>query len=102
MFRNSSGDSTSILPVISFFKALGMNDEAILNIFDKNPYITQSLNNEDYNRSHILKDPQIVNLLIRDTKDSVAEGRARTIDLKLKNMIYHSKKYIDTDDTLIV
>ena len=102
MFRNSSGDSTSILPVTSFFKALGMNEEEILNIFDKNPYITESLNKEDYNRSQILKDPQIVNLLKTVTKDSVAEDRARTIDFKLKKMIYDFKKYIDTDDKLIV
>ncbi|MGL4647699.1 MAG: DNA-directed RNA polymerase subunit beta [Mycoplasmoidaceae bacterium] len=101
MFRNSSGDSTSILPITSFLKALGLSVDEILNIFDNNSYIKESLLKEDYSRAKIMNDHNIMTMLKNVTKDTVSDDKARTIDFKLKKLIYNYKAFVAENDKLI-
>ncbi len=100
MFRNSSGESTSILPVTSFFKALGMTVDEILEIFDNNSHIVESLNKEDYSREKIMDDSQIATLFKSVNKSNIVDDRARTIDFKLKKLIYEYKVFKEANPDL--
>ncbi|MEG0123946.1 MAG: DNA-directed RNA polymerase subunit beta [Malacoplasma sp.] len=93
MFRDSIGESTCLVPITTFLKALGLNEKEILDMFDNNCYIVESLKFENYNRKNVL-DEYIsdMNKSSNLINSNLALSRSIGIDNKLRNLV---KEYKD-------
>jgi DNA-directed RNA polymerase subunit beta len=102
MMRNALGDAAPSFPATQILKAFGMTQDEILEIFNHDDYIVNTLYSEKiYNHQNILDDEYI--LSIRKTADDVSRGktadRGSPIDSKLKKIVFEyveEKKKADT------
>ena len=90
IIRNSQGDNVSVFYVTEVLKAFGLSQEEILRIFKDNVYIINSLFRENYNRSNILDEFELLNYrkFYRDgmsIEKIISSGSP--IDIKLKTSI---------------
>jgi DNA-directed RNA polymerase subunit beta len=91
MMRNALGDAAPSFPATQILKAFGMTQDEILDVFNHDDYIVNTLFSEKiYNHQNILDDEYI--LSIRKTADDVAKGktadRGSPIDTKLKKIVF--------------
>lgn len=85
MFRDATGESTCVVSVTTFFKALGLTGKEILRIFNDNELIVKSIQSENYNAEKIF-DYDDVKRLIEETKSGVTNQRI-SIDNKLRTLV---------------
>ena len=85
MFRDATGESTCVVSVTTFFKALGLTGNEILRIFNDNELIVKSIQSENYNAEKIF-DYDDVKRLIEETKSGVTNQRI-SIDNKLRTLV---------------
>ncbi|MDR1991473.1 MAG: DNA-directed RNA polymerase subunit beta [Mycoplasmataceae bacterium] len=95
MMRNTLGDASPSFPATQLLKAFGMTQDEILDAFNNDDYIVNTLYSEKiYTHQNILDDEYI--LSIRKTADDVAKGktadRGSPIDTKLKKIVF---EYVD-------
>jgi DNA-directed RNA polymerase subunit beta len=91
MMRNALGDAAPSFPATQILKAFGMTQDEILEMFNHDDYIVNTLYAEKiYNHQNILDDEYI--MAIRKTADDVAKGktadRGSPIDTKLKRIVF--------------
>jgi DNA-directed RNA polymerase subunit beta len=91
MMRNALGDAAPSFPATQLLKAFGMTQDEILEMFNHDDYIVNTLFAEKvYNHQNILDDEYI--MAIRKTADDVAKGktsdRGSPIDTKLKKIVF--------------
>ena len=97
MFRDATGESTCVVPVTVFLKALGLTEKMILDIFGQSTQILKSLKNEAYNKEDIFEFDDFLNLKrsFSHGDSSSSTSRGVGIDAKLKDL-YREYREIST------
>jgi len=89
-FRSPMGTKVHKCASTIFLKALGFNSSKILEIFDNNPAISNTLNNESYNYETITNDFRYVNLLEAMNSVEKAEDKYKIgspLEIRIKKAI---------------
>lgn len=85
MFRDATGESTCLVSITTFFKALGITESEIRNIFNDNEFIINSLENESYNKKDIFNNEEFISLRKSYNNDESSSVRSVGIDAKLRD-----------------
>lgn len=85
MFRDATGESTCLVSITTFFKALGITEAEIRNIFNDNEFIIRSLENESYNEKDIFNTEEFTMLKKSFNNDETTSVRSVGIDAKLRD-----------------
>lgn len=92
--RNVTGDSAPTFPATQLLKAFGLSQKEILNIFNNNDYIINTLASEKIHHDDILDDIEISG--IRKTVNSMSSENdfnvGSPIDAKFKRVIFNFEK----------
>ena len=92
ILRDVVGSQSVTFPITVFLKGLGYTQEQILNIFNNEDLIVNSLKNEMYNVDEIFN-MQEINLIIKDVQHakSVDELKVKinTADFKIRSAIFN-------------
>ncbi|WP_412032413.1 DNA-directed RNA polymerase subunit beta [Malacoplasma muris] len=97
MFRDATGESTCLVPITTFFKALGLTEKEIKSIFNDNEYILKSFENEKYNKKEIFSLPEFDQLKKLYSNDDHSLKTTYGIDSKIKELF---KEYKDLENSL--
>lgn len=102
MFRDATGESTCVVPVTVFLKALGLTEKIILDIFGESTQVLKSLKNESYNKEDIFEFDDFLNLKKSFSHGdfSSASSRGVGIDAKLKDLYREYKDISNKLETL--
>ncbi|GHU50178.1 hypothetical protein FACS189459_3570 [Bacilli bacterium] len=97
MIRNSLGDAAPTFYVTTILKAFGLSEKTILDIYDSNFLIKNTLKYDIYNYKDILVDPEIVGLInsLSGKKSSSISNNA-PIENKLRSSV---SKYLEIKDS---
>lgn len=97
MIRDATGESTCLVPITTFYKALGLTEKEIRNIFNDNIYIINSLNNEKYNRKNIFDFDDLTMLEKAYNHEEFNSFKSIGIDSKLRELF---KRYKDLEQKI--
>ena len=98
MIRDATGESTYLVSITVFFKALGLTEAEIKNIFNNNEYILNSLENEKYNKKDLFTLDDFIVFEKAYSNDEYGSFKSVGIDSKLRE---NFKEYKELDLKLL-
>ncbi len=95
--RDVTGESAKVFSATTLLKAFGLTESEILRVFQGNEYIVRTLESENYNHKHILRENEVISNLkdLASKKEDGKSSRGLPIDAYLKELVveyFHANK----------